>query len=505
MSSTPRTHLTPVDAKIDEPRIGFAPRCELVGRTIRGKYRVLEHIGQGGLADVFEVRYIPGACRLAMKVLRPDASAEDRRRFQHEFRTLLHLDHPGLVRVVDYDQLASGQPFFTMELLRGRSLERAFDLGERVAPERVIRIAKQVCSILAALHRQRIIHRDIKPANLFLLDPTGDDPRDRVKVLDLGIVRLTTGYYEAASNVLELTPQHERLRTRPGFILGTPGYIAPECARGENSVKRDVFSVGVTMYRLLTGKRAFPTNDPSHVPITEYVPDAPEGLAELVDRALAGEPDERFESIEAMAAALDVVLETSTARMHTPIGDSATPRRWPYMLGSFLLGALTAATPLMCAHRADRSRAESPGDEAVAEPPPAKASRDLAEKSSTPAPPAADMGTREPKDSTEADQRPETPTSPARAARSGDKPTPRDAFRRAMTGASGSIDVCLRGAELEPAPLTVRARLERGRVADVTLSGPALPAIVDVCLRDTIAKIPFPDSLNGTFTHRFTS
>ena len=506
MTTTPRTPTSPAAARIDGARFGLPPRDDLVGAVIRHKYRVDAHIGQGGLSDVYEVLYLPGACRQAIKVLRSDASAEDTRRFEHEYRTLLHLDHPGLVRVFDYDVTATGRPFFSMELLRGRSLERAFDLGERVRPARVVRIALQVCSALAALHRQRIIHRDIKPGNIMLLDRADDDRRERVKVVDLGIARLTTGYYEAAGNVLELTPRSQRLRTSPGFILGTPGYIAPEYASGQLDARQDMYAVGVTIYRLLTGKRAFPTGDPDHLPISEYLPDVPGPLVELVERALAREPDGRFDSIEEMHAALERALELLTSTHERDPTEGKPPsRRWPWMLGCYLLGVATMV-PFIGAPVADADSHTTeplPRDDEPTARVPTKAE---------PVQPAQPGPTKPSVTKVEAalvDDEPSAPqASPVtrpHAKRTKTKPSPRRVFARAIVAAEPSVAVCLDGVTVTAdAPLTLRVRVDAGRAADITRVGPPLPALVDECLRRAVTTIEFPSTLSGTFTHRFT-
>jgi serine/threonine protein kinase len=215
------------------------------------------------------------------------------------------LDHPHVVRAIDADE-HEGCPYIVMEYLEGQDLEQAFAHRGPLPPDEVIASMAQAARGLAHAHEKGVIHRDVKPRNLFRTS-TGV-----VKVLDLGFGELI-GATQQAANAFD---------TDEGKLVGTTDYMSPEQIQYEPIDPRtDLFSLGCTMYRLLTGSYAFPGEtredrlvrriDHRHVPITDVRPGLPEGLVRVVDRLLAYRPDDRFGSAAEVAEALDVLIPRS--------------------------------------------------------------------------------------------------------------------------------------------------------------------------------------------------
>jgi serine/threonine protein kinase len=228
---------------------------------------------------------------VALKLMRSETSAntQARTRFLREARAVATLksDHIVTIYQVDQDQ---GVPFFTMELLKGKSLDAWLGRDRLPSIEETLMIARQIAKGLAAAHQAGIIHRDLKPTNLWLEAPNG-----RVKILDFGVARLAE---------CEHTPL-----TEPGRCVGTAAFMSPEQARGETVDHRsDLFSLGCILYRMVTGRPPFQGNTPFAVltalatdspkPVLEHNPAVPDGLANLIDRLLAKDPNGRPSSTQ---------------------------------------------------------------------------------------------------------------------------------------------------------------------------------------------------------------
>ena len=323
--SSPRIHVLPGEARGDRS-----------GTVLADQFDLLKKIGSGGMGDVYEARFRPDRRRYALKLL-TGAPARDPvviARFEHEYRALSQVRHPAIVRVFYFGVLPTGERFYTMQLLRGATLEEHLRRRGSLAPSRVVAIALQLCEALARLHARGVLHRDLKPANIFLLrNPRRPDtPRDRIKLLDLGIAKLTAAFYASDANT---TPPEDRLRTRAGVVLGTPGYIAPELLHGERDPhpRQDVFALGVTLYKLATG--ASPYAHPHAAAVGDPprpAPNLPRPLEQLLHTALAADPSARDQSIaelqddlELIHAELTAIAGTSEAPPRRP-SDPATPR-----------------------------------------------------------------------------------------------------------------------------------------------------------------------------------
>lgn len=263
-----------------------------------GSYRLVRLVAEGGMGAVYEASNDQLERRVAIKLMHAcwAHDPEQRRRFFNEARCVNLISHPGLVTIHEYGQLADGNAYTVMEYLEGRTLAQHQQdrPGAPLPVAMTLRIARQVAAALCAVHEKGVVHRDLKPDNLMLI-PDPEVPGGlRVKILDFGIAKqkLPTG-----------TPP--RGGTRPGFGLGTPAYMAPEQIYGASSVdgRADVYSLGMILYELLSGRPPFPAADSEqqlrcHLtleppPLSRRCPAAPAALRGLVHSMLAKQPHDR--------------------------------------------------------------------------------------------------------------------------------------------------------------------------------------------------------------------
>ena len=267
-----------------------------------GKYLIRRELGRGAMGVVYE-GYDPLIERtVAVKVLRTDElnatqSAEWRQRFRREAQAAGRLNHPNIVSVYEYgEEPGSGQPYIAMEFVRGRDLKALLDTGMRFTLDETGRLMAELLAALQHAHAQGVVHRDIKPGNIIVLDD------GHVKVGDFGIAKLDSS---------ELT--------QLGSVLGTVSHMSPEQLAGQPvDARSDLFSCGVVLYQLLTGRAPF-TGSPATVvhqvlygvpaPPSSLVQSLPPGLDAVVERALAKQPGQRHPSAEAFAAALRAALD----------------------------------------------------------------------------------------------------------------------------------------------------------------------------------------------------
>ncbi|MEQ9317554.1 MAG: protein kinase, partial [Polyangiaceae bacterium] len=267
-----------------------APYDAKVGSVLKSKWTLERLIGVGGMAAVYAARHRVGTTA-AIKILHPEVarSTELRLRFEREAMAMGKLEHPGCVKVLDIDVTKDGSPFLVMELLEGESLkERCARDGHLPMPE-LLRVTDEALDVLAAAHGEGIIHRDIKPDNLFL---TADGT---VKVLDFGIARMREG---AAMTMI-------------GERLGTLPYMPPEQVKGSNiDARADLFALGAVMFRIIAGRRVHDVKTESEMVVamsSEPAPalssvcgTVPEGVARVVDRALAFSAADRYPDARTM-------------------------------------------------------------------------------------------------------------------------------------------------------------------------------------------------------------
>jgi serine/threonine protein kinase len=292
-----------------------------VGTTLNDRWLLEKLLGVGGMGAVYAARHMRNGARAAVKILHPElARLEDvRERFLQEGRAANIVQHPGVVKVNDDDQIKSGPDagttYLVMDLLAGDSLEDRLERGPPVDERELLGILDAVLDVLAAAHARGVVHRDLKPENLFLAKNEGTGTA-RWMVLDFGLARLLD------ANVI----------TRHGIAVGTPAYMSPEQAAGrrdEIDGRTDVFAIAATAFRVLTGRRVHEGGSPVEVvlkmasvpapPIREVAPKVSEQVARVIDRALAFRREDRFPDAAAMragvvqaVAALDVSAPVKT-------------------------------------------------------------------------------------------------------------------------------------------------------------------------------------------------
>jgi serine/threonine protein kinase len=290
-----------------------APEDEdpLLGQVLADTYVVTRVLGEGGMGRVYEAKHTRiSSKRFAVKFLYPDLARQPEvvTRFQREAEAASGISHPNVVGVHDVNVTPEGQPYIVAELLQGEELGDYLERAGKLPLADAVRIVRQICKALGAAHETGVVHRDVKPENVFL---TGDVSRletATVKVIDFGISKVAQAGGEAL--------------TKTGVVMGTPDYMAPEQARGDRVDKRaDVYAVGAILYRALTGKKPFEGLDAMATLTAVLVqepgrptvvnPDVPLALELVIQRAMAKDPKDRYQSmaeLERELAAFDPEL-----------------------------------------------------------------------------------------------------------------------------------------------------------------------------------------------------
>jgi eukaryotic-like serine/threonine-protein kinase len=301
-----------------------------LGSTLVGRYRLDKLVGKGGMGRVYRATQFPLNRPVAVKILNPEFQQKDPqfvRRFFLEAASSARLTHPNTITVFDYGEAESGELFIAMEYLKGRPLSKVITAEGPFPAERVLHIAMQICRALREAHSKGIIHRDLKPGNILLLEE-GDDA-DFVKVLDFGLVKLFTpldlGRNNSAVEPITPSPHVEADLTKAGMFLGSPKYMSPEQIQAVPLDPRtDVYSLGVLMYQMVSGKPPF-TGATSveviykHVnhpvpPIAELVPGlvVAHELEAAIRKCLSKNREERFESMAELLVRLKDVRRLVT-------------------------------------------------------------------------------------------------------------------------------------------------------------------------------------------------
>ena len=278
-----------VAAERGDPRVGI---------TVDGRYEIRGVLGEGGMGIVYRVRHATLARDLALKAMRRDLASESdvARRFIQEAKAAASVSHPGVVEIIDFGTLTTGEPYFVMELLHGRSLGQVIREHGCISAVRATVILRQLAEALGAAHQAGVVHRDLKPENVVV----GDG--DQVKVLDFGLAKVPGG---------------SKL-TRNGVVFGTPHYMSPEQAAGDPVDHRsDIYALGVLAFQMVTGRVPFEADTYMGV-MTQHMYMAPPlpsdfvapsaglgALEPIVMRCLAKDVAARFQSMEEVVAALD--------------------------------------------------------------------------------------------------------------------------------------------------------------------------------------------------------
>jgi serine/threonine-protein kinase len=317
----------------------------MIGQVLDGRYQVLRKLGEGGMGEVYAARHIRLGKEVALKLLRHEivSNQEAVKRFEQEARSASSIGHKNIIGLLDSGELPDGRIYLSMELLDGMPLNEL--ILQPIAPERLLNILIQTGHGLAAAHKKGIVHRDMKPENVFVtITPEGEDV---AKILDFGIAKVSGA---DGNNHL----------TKTGTIFGTPFYMAPEQALGQNVDQRaDVYAVGVIMYECFCG--AVPFQGESFMGIltqhitaepkppsrmaAEHGRTLPPGIEELILHAMRKDPEQRFQNMDELVAALVNCYRTiAGAGMSTYM--AAYPGSGAGMAPSTSMPVRAAATPL---------------------------------------------------------------------------------------------------------------------------------------------------------------
>ncbi len=281
-----------------------------VGPLVLGNYILLDKLGEGGMGQVFKAEHRRMERVVAVKVLTGDLTKDDKslHRFQREVKAVAKLSHPNIVTAHDADE-AGGVHFLVMEYVEGRDLSYVVKKNGPLTVRQALNVTLQAAQALEYAHSNGIFHRDIKPSNLLV------DSKGTLKLLDLGLARVeATGYLGLGSLAVDQQTQSEL--TGAGAVMGTIAYMAPEQAiNAKNADQRsDIYSLGCTMYFLLTGKPPYTGQSPMEVlvnhrdapipSLSAAVADAPADLDTVFRTMLAKKPVERYQSVSDLIAAL---------------------------------------------------------------------------------------------------------------------------------------------------------------------------------------------------------
>jgi serine/threonine-protein kinase len=338
------------------------PVDALVGHTLADRYRLTRKIGEGGMGAVYEAMHVLLSKPVAVKVLRDKYldRPEVAQRLVQEARLASSIRHENIVDITDSGATEDGRTFVVMEHLEGQSLSELVKREGALPESRVLEIARQAASALGAAHERGIVHRDVKPENLFLVERGG---RDFVKVLDFGISKtLKPGNVDEESLKL----------THTGMVLGTPLYMSPEQARGDEDLDQriDIWALGVILYECLTAEVPFRATNYlgviSQVLNQEVTPPRKlrpemrisEAMERVVQKAMARDRDDRYPSMVALAEDLERVATGADVEPPRPTATSGERPRTTLWLAA--VGVLAGTALLLAIDRFTRAPAAGP-------------------------------------------------------------------------------------------------------------------------------------------------
>ena len=298
------------------------------GTMLGGRYEIVQLLGRGGMGAVYKTHDRELDRTVALKLIRPDLARNPEmvKRFKQELILARQVTHKNVSRIFDLGQ-SEDIKFITMDFVEGHDVRALLKEKGKFPPTEAARIMLQICRALEAAHGEHVIHRDLKPQNIML------DGKGRVYVMDCGIARSV----------------HVPGMTQTGALIGTPEYMSPEQARGENLDQRsDIFSLGVIFYEILTGKKPYPSDVPLATlwkrmqervtPALKLEPSLPLALNGIVVKALEIDPQDRFATAREMAHALEIWLGPSAESSAIFLPAPRTTHYWKW--ASAALGAL---------------------------------------------------------------------------------------------------------------------------------------------------------------------
>jgi hypothetical protein len=276
----------------------------VLGEILDGRYRVLRQLGEGGMGVVYLVEHIHLGRKEALKVLHASLASDPQlvARFRREARAINRLQHPSIVSVHDFGQLPEDRFYLAMEYVEGEDLATVLAREQRLPPQRVLHLMRQLAEAVAHAHSRGVVHRDLKPENLLLRERRGR--ADHLMVLDFGIAKIVAPDYKESVGA-----------TPAGEIFGTLAYMAPEQLTGDSVDGRcDIYAIGCLFFELLTGEAPFRgrnievmhqhLNAPPPI-ASQLAPGVSPGLDALIVRCMAKDPDDRFADGEELARALE--------------------------------------------------------------------------------------------------------------------------------------------------------------------------------------------------------
>lgn len=278
-----------------------------IGTLVDERYKILEAMASGSMGAVYKAERVPVGKLVAVKFLHASYAKDPEflARFERETRVMSKLAHPNCVSVVDFG-VWEGAPYLVMEYVAGTTLRALID-DETLPPARALLLTRQIAAGLAHAHAQGVVHRDVKPANIMISQEVGTG--DHVRILDFGLARLR-------GNV-------GRDATQANVVVGTPNYMAPEQTIGGGTIdaRTDIYAVGVVLFEMIAGVRPFAAEDtmallgmhraapiPKLADKMETAVPLPDGLQEIVDKAMAKAPEDRYQTAIELTEAIDELV-----------------------------------------------------------------------------------------------------------------------------------------------------------------------------------------------------